>query len=599
MDISEATLQNWQRLQVCAETRLRHRANKSRSSKRIYPAEYVSSRESLKFADAVIDLSVKHQISREDVIFSLAVQLLENKQILYKDHVQKCLCENPRKEYAVIRELDIPQNEQDILGFVYQCLLLEGEKSAAGSYYTPRSIVENMLSGWKPSLEKNFCDPCCGSGAFLLAIPVSSPEQLWGCDKDPVAVFIAKVNLLCKFSEYEFSPQIFCCDYLAERELFTDSCSLFSQKFDLIATNPPWGAEKNKKSRKGESFSHFFCRAFEQLKEGGKISFLLPEAVLRIKTHTKLRQFILQKRLEKIVLYSGSFTGVMTKYVAIQAAAALPEESFELHCGGIVTREKIAYFQNSRDCAFAFLSGEDREIIAQIQRCKHFYLNSDGFALGIVTGDNKGKVKRVCEEGMEKVFTGKEISRYVLKTAVNFLRYDRSGFQQAAPDEYYRAPEKLVYKFISNEVVFAYDNTGSLFLNSANILIPEIPGMSIKTVLAFLNSNVLRYYYKIMFGDVKILKGNLMQLPFPEIPPETAEKIDRLIDAVLNGGCDCEEQLQNIIYACYQLSDKQISVIEGYFRKTNAESKELDFAEYEVASSDILSAIISKSSKAQ
>ena len=242
MDISDATFQNWQRLRVDAETRLRHRANKSQSEKRIYPSEYVNSRESLKFADAVVDLSVKHQISREDVIFSLAVQLLENKQILYKDHVQKCLCENPGKEYAVIRELDIPQNEQDILGFVYQCLLFEGEKSVLGSYYTPRPIVENMISNLDLSPGKTFCDPCCGSGAFLLAMPASSPEQLWGCDKDPIAVFIAKVNLLCKFSEYDFSPQIFCCDYLADGELFAENCSLFLQKFDLIATNPPWGA---------------------------------------------------------------------------------------------------------------------------------------------------------------------------------------------------------------------------------------------------------------------------------------------------------------------------------------------------------------------
>lgn len=40
--------------------------------------------------------------------------------------------------------------------------------------------------------------------------------------------------------------------------------------------------------------------------------------------------------------------------------------------------------------------------------------------------------------------------------------------------------------------MFAYDDTSSLFLNSANILIPNIPGMSTKTVLAFLNSSLYR-----------------------------------------------------------------------------------------------------------
>ena len=272
----------------------------------------------------------------------------------------------------------------------------------------------------------------------------------------------------------------------------------------------------------------------------------------------------MQQRLEKIVLYPGAFSGVMTKYVAVQIAADLPAESFEVHCGGIVTEERVEHFRNSEDCAFSFLSGDAREIIDQVKSRKHFYLNADGFALGIVTGDNKGKVKRIREDGMECVFTGKEILRYVLKPAVNFLHYDRKEFQQVAPDKYYRAPEKLVYKFISDMPVFAYDNTGSLFLNSANILIPKIPGMSIKTVLAFLNSNFLRYYYSIIFGDVKILKGNLMLLPFPEISPETAMEIDRLVDAILNNGDDCEEMLQKIIYECYQLSKEQILIVERY-----------------------------------
>jgi hypothetical protein len=145
---------------------------------------------------------------------------------------------------------------------------------------------------------------------------------------------------------------------------------------------------------------------------------------------------------------------------------------------------------------------------------------------------------------------------------VKFLHYDKNTLQQTAPEKYYRAPEKLVYKFISNQLVFAYDDTGVLCLNSANILIPDIPGMSIKTVLAFLNSNVLRYYYQARFKDLKILKSKLIQLPFPNVSPENAVEIDRLTDYILKG-CDAfEKELQAVIYRCYKLSPEQVQLIE-------------------------------------
>ena len=116
-----------------------------------------------------------------------------------------------------------------------------------------------------------------------------------------------------------------------------------------------------------------------------------------------------------------------------------------------------------------------------------------------------------------------------------FIRYDRRELQQTAPEEFYRAPEKLVYKFISNKLVFAYDNSGVLFLNSANILIPEIPGMSIKTVLAFLNSEVFAYLRKMSSPGVKVLKGELTGLPFPEIPVAENRILEALVDKILAG----------------------------------------------------------------
>ena len=123
-------------------------------------------------------------------------------------------------------------------------------------------------------------------------------------------------------------------------------------------------------------------------------------------------------------------------------------------------------------------------------------------------------------KGLEKIYTGKDISRYSLKEAKRFINYNRADFQQCAKDEFYRAKEKLVYKFVSGRLCFTYDDQQRLFLNSANILIPDVEDMCVKTVLAFLNSELFNFLYVKRFNDLKILKGNLSALPFPKISAE-------------------------------------------------------------------------------
>ena len=143
----------------------------------------------------------------------------------------------------------------------------------------------------------------------------------------------------------------------------------------------------------------------------------------------------------------------------------------------------------------------------------------------------------------------------------------RSQFQQVAQEKYYRANEKLVYKFISKKLVFAYDNTKSLFLNSANILIPNVPNMSIKTVMAYLNSELFQYLYTKLFGEVKILKGNLILLPFPKITEQQNNIITKIVNELLKGKNENNDTLQKIIFYSYGLNQEQMQYIKGQLEK--------------------------------
>ena len=131
------------------------------------------------------------------------------------------------------------------------------------------------------------------------------------------------------------------------------------------------------------------------------------------------------------------------------------------------------------------------------------------FALGIVTGNNKKYIRDKKEDGFETVLKGSDIFRYSIKDINNYIQFTPNAFQQVASEKMYRAEEKLLYRFICEVPVFAYDNCQTLSLNSCNILIPQIEGMDIKYVLAVLNSRVSAFFINKKFNSVKLLRSHI------------------------------------------------------------------------------------------
>lgn len=564
--ISEATSRNWKRLRLKKSGRLMARANKQLSTKSIMPLEYFSNKDNIADIQRFVSFCKDQNYKIEEFLYTVGLKLLEDAGILGKPHVQLALESlgtlNDVDDIKSLETLELPKDERDLLGLLYQCFLLEGEKNRKGSYYTPYAVAKNMVAGLDFSKNQTFFDPCCGSGAFILALEGASPNQIFACDNDPVAVMIAKINLLLKFKDEIFEPQIVCCDYLNQ------SCRLnwTVVSYDYIVSNPPWGAvifdEDGKKITTRESFSYFFEKAFSQLSDDGLIRFLLPESLLNVKTHKNFRKFLLENTdIQSITLYDGAFSGVQTKYIDIETRRtrhALSRQdvvsinSWDKACL-IRKEEKIKKyaFYLTNNLNFNLLSDLYFEKVQRILSKGKYTLKDSIWGLGIVTGDNKKHLKTMQGNGFEPIYTGKEIEAYNLKSPKYFIKYKRADYQQVAKDDIYRAEEKLVYKFISKNLVFAYDDSRSLVLNSANVLIPRIPGMSVKTVLAFLNSSTFKFLYKSLFGEIKILKGNLMELPFPEISEATNKKLTNLVDEALKGNKEAMQLIDNEIDAVF------------------------------------------------
>lgn len=573
--ISLATKRNWKRLDTnFSKNRCTSRANKRLSEKYITPKESFDNASNVSLVELLVDNIRKSNYDIDDAIFTLGLNRL-NKANVKQANICSLKNEYNLKVIDELLTIDLP-NEIDLLGLVYQCLQTEGEKNIKGSYYTPRIVAQSMVSDIELKPDDKVLDPCCGSSVFLLNVPNIKPEQIFGSDIDPIAVMISKFNYFLKFPETNEYPKIYEADFLELPNLLNMQNGDFEKNinmnsFNYIITNPPWGGVStsnhfvSKDISSGEMFSLFLVKAFEHLEKNGKMRFLLPRSILNVKTHRDIRKYLLKKtNLKEIKLHPGSFSGVMTQYISLDT-----DKNKEIGDSFVITENDAKYeiekgtLNDKNYYVINTINGDDKAIIDKVFAKKKYNLENAIWALGIVTGDNKGKLYDEPKDGLEPIYTGKEITPFRLKKARKYVRYDRQSFQQVAKDEIYRADKKLVYKFISKKLVFSIDNSGQLFLNSANILIPQIPNMSINSVAAFLNSELYQYLYQKMFGEIKILKSNLSALPFIEITREQDDEISSKVEMILQSEQNDYSDLQKYIYDLFGIDEQQICYIKG------------------------------------
>ena len=559
--ISEATKRNWDKLKANQKGRLTHRANKSRSQKIITPEGYVMAASLPRFVEELRDTT--YPIN--ELIFSLCAQYVEHNKV--NETNRKRFFE----EYANYQRADVyvprqilKNRQDDWIGFIYQSLTAEGSRILKGLYYTKPVIVNEMLSNVYMQNGERFLDPCCGSGIFLLKVEHAQMEQLFGIDNDPLAVMIAKANLMVKHNDSSVYPQIYQLDFLLHA-----ASALGDMRFDYIFTNPPWGTEKGKLHASEiiyskEKASLFFTESFKFLKNNGIQCFLLPSSLLKIKVHADFRRFVTHEtRMESLKCYRERFKGVFTDFISLKISKKPVFEKQDYWVVGENNEVSRKIFMPREDdfCAIPMLSDRDEAIIDKVERLRHDDLSHSQWALGIITGNNAKVLKDRPRKGLEPIFMGKDIGKYSLKKASRYIKFHRADFQQCAKDEFYRVKEKLVYKFFSNRLCFTYDDKQRLFLNSANILIPEVDGMSIKTVLAFLNSSLFNFLYTKRFDDLKILKGNLLTLPFPKIMVEQDKELMALVNRALTGDKDAPKEIDKVIFSLYKLDSQEINQI--------------------------------------
>ena len=201
---------------------------------------------------------------------------------------------NPEVLIALVRGIDKIAWEDlgaYALGDIYEGILERNaveQKSGAGQYFTPRTIVELMVRAIAPVRGESVQDPAAGTGGFLVAAAAHMAEHsdktensnnvnFYGIELVPGTFRLCLMNL----SLHGVRANVILGNALGPR-------SLEIPRPDIILTNPPFGARRGAGmiDRPDLSFQTsnkqlaFLQHTYQVLKPGGRAAIVVPDGVL-------------------------------------------------------------------------------------------------------------------------------------------------------------------------------------------------------------------------------------------------------------------------------------------------------------------------------
>ena len=451
------------------------------------------------------------------ILYALGLELTAGKQ-LPDFHLKS-------KSNLKISVPDIVREEHDLIGDCYQYLTSKHERLKKGSFYTSESIIEKIVEGLDMDGNTSVFDPACGSGNLILNSKVSNPKQVHGMDLDPQAVMCCQFNYYLKFGNDAPEPDIHCGDF---QEFVKSNDG--SVKFDVLLCNPPYGAEMVISEIWRSEIRSIDCLDYfvEHASKMGKTSiFILPETVINVKKHEKLREWILQnKKLSNIQSFGASIAGTLYNIVSLTLNQ---KENNNYFFDG----KKVDYdfTINVLDSKFRPIGHEDMIFIKKVYSVPYQTLEKSKHVTGLVTGDDDRYLLDSPTANSEPIITGKNIKPYII-AGEKYINYEeeRGNLAIDVKESYFRYPEKLIYHTVSRHLEFAIDTESRLTTCTANFFLVRAVSVSVKCIMAMFNSKIYNRLNKLLFGD-KVNRGcNVKKLPIPILSDEQQMKMERLVE---------------------------------------------------------------------
>lgn len=234
-----------------------------------------------------------------------------------------------------LQSVNLSKTDLDTKGVAFERFMEDFFKGKQGQYFTPREVVSFIINLCELDNNSKILDPACGSGGFLLHALDHvrdlaneyydkgtadhfkfwhdfAANNLFGIEVSERIARVAKMNMIIHDDGH---TNVICSDALERFNKIQSINQKFQQNsFDLILTNPPFGATikkeekpylndfifgknnqgKDRKTQKTEIL--FIERCWKFLKEGtGRLAIILPDGILTNTTLKYVREFIEEK----------------------------------------------------------------------------------------------------------------------------------------------------------------------------------------------------------------------------------------------------------------------------------------------------------------
>lgn len=252
-----------------------------------------------------------------------------------------------------LQNYSITTSERDAVADAFETFIGYALKGGQGQFFTPRNVVNLIIKIIDPKPDELLIDPACGSGGFL----VESLKHIWSSleqqakefnwselalteEKTAVAIhnirgiekdeFLSKVTKAYMAIIGDGKGGIFCEDSLEKPTEWKDKTrqNVELGKFDVVVTNPPFGKEikiigedKLKQydlayhwKKDGNNFVKtnkivddkqpqilFIERCLQLLKDGGRLSIVLPETFFHAPKMKYVMNFIENHNIQWLI----------------------------------------------------------------------------------------------------------------------------------------------------------------------------------------------------------------------------------------------------------------------------------------------------------
>jgi hypothetical protein len=173
---------------------------------------------------------------------------------------------------------------------------------------------------------------------------------------------------------------------------------------------------------------------------------------------------------------------------------------------------------------------------------------------------------------MEKIISGENINRYLIKFTNSYIL--KSNIKKKNNFSMYFSP-KIVIRQLGDKINAAYDLNGQyVSLQTVyNIILKENSPFNYEFMLAFLNSEVLHFYYSVLFREKnlfpRILLENIQNFPIVIPNKIIQQEITDFVKKILNFKSknletdEIEKKIDKLMFELYDIKEIDINIIRS------------------------------------